>query len=124
MATWKTANKAATTVTKRTSYYHKNRRRVIEASIMLSGVDKYMEFTMGVRLIFTKLQVVNTHLVFKPVNPRNTPLLKPADISFCHTEMGEHIKVSGGNKSLKMKKPWKGDNKNGGGDEELQDPEV
>ena len=91
---------------------------------MLSGVDKYMEFTMGVRLIFTKLQVVNTHLVFKPVNPRNTPLLKPADISFCHTEMGEHIKVSGGKKSFKMKKTRRGDNNNGGDDEELQDPEV
>ena len=64
---------------------------------MLSGVDKYMEFTMGVRLIFTKLRVVDKHLVFKPNNPRNMPLLKPADIPFCHTEMGEHTKVSGGN---------------------------
>ena len=52
------------------------------------------------------------------------PLLKPTDIPFCHTEMGEHIKVSGGKKSFKMKKPWRVDNKNGGDDEELQDPEV
>ena len=87
---------------------------------MLSRVDKYMEFTMGVRLFFTKLQVVNKHLVFEPVNPRNMSLLKSTDIPFCHTEMGEHIKVSVGNKSFKMKKPWRGDNNNGGDDEELQ----
>ena len=52
------------------------------------------------------------------------PLLKPADLPFCQTEMGEHIKVSGGNKSFKMNKPWRGDNSNGGDDEELQNPEV
>ena len=51
---------------------------------MLSGVNKYMEFTMGVLLFFTKLKVVDKHLVFEPVNPRNMPLLKPADIPFCH----------------------------------------
>ena len=78
---------------------------------MLSGVDKYMEFTMGVRQLFTKLQVVDKHLVFELVNPWNTLLLKPADTPFCHTEMGEHIKFSGGNKSFKMKKPWRGDKK-------------
>ena len=38
--------------------------------------------------------------------------------------MGERIKVSGGNKSFKMKKPWRGDKNNGGDDEELQDLEV
>ena len=38
--------------------------------------------------------------------------------------MGVHIRVSGGEKSFKMKKPWRGDNNNGGDDEELQDPEV
>ena len=38
--------------------------------------------------------------------------------------MGEHIKVSGGNNSYKMKKPWRGDNNNESDDEELQDPEV
>ena len=38
--------------------------------------------------------------------------------------MGEHIKVPGGNKSFKMKKPLRGDNNNGVDDEELQDPEV
>ena len=38
--------------------------------------------------------------------------------------MEVHIKVSGGNKSFKMKKTWRGDNNNGGVDEELQDPEV
>ena len=43
---------------------------------------------------------------------------------FCHTEMGVHIRVSGGEKSFKMKKPWRGDNNSGGDDEELQDPEV
>ena len=52
------------------------------------------------------------------------PLIKPADITFYHTEMGEHIKVSVGNKTFKMKKLWRGDNNNGGNDEELQDPEV
>ena len=78
---------------------------------MLSGVDKYMEFTMGVRLLFTKLQVVDKHLVFKPVNPRNMPLLKTAGIPFCYTEKGERIKFSGGNKSYQMKKPSRGDNK-------------
>ena len=67
----------------------------------MRGADKYMEFTMGVRLLFKKLQVVDKHLVFEPVNPSNMPLLKPADIPFCHTEMGEHIKVAGGNKSCK-----------------------
>ena len=91
---------------------------------MLSGVDKYMEFTIRVRLIFTKLQVVNKHLFFEPVNPRNMPLLKPADVLFFHTEMIEYIKVSGGNKSFKIKKPWRGYNYYGGGDEELQDTEV
>ena len=74
--------------TKRTPYDHKNKRKVIEASIVLSGVDKYMEFTMRFRLLFIKLQVVNKHLVFEPVNPRNILLLKPKDILFCHTEMG------------------------------------
>ena len=82
----------------------------------MSRVDKYMEFTMGVQLLFTKLQVVDKHLVFEPVNPRNMPLLKPANIPFYHTEMGEHIKVSGGNKSFKMKKPWRVDNNNGADD--------
>ena len=38
--------------------------------------------------------------------------------------MGEHVKVSGGNESFKMKNQWKGDNNNGGDDEELHDPEV
>ena len=38
--------------------------------------------------------------------------------------MGEYIKVSEGNKSFKMNKPWRGDNNNGGDGEELQDPEV
>ena len=52
---------------------------------MLSGVDEYMEFTMGVRLFFTKIQVVDKHLVFKPVNTRNIPLLKTVDTPFCHT---------------------------------------
>ena len=42
---------------------------------MLSRVDRYMEFIMGVELLFTKLQVVNKHLVFEPVNPRNMPLI-------------------------------------------------
>ena len=84
---------------------------------MLSGVDKYMEFTMGFRLFFTKLQVVDKHLVFEPVNPSNMPLLKSADIPFFHTEMGKHAKVSGGNKSFKTKKTWRGDNNNGGDDE-------
>ena len=51
------------------------------------------------------------------------PLLKPADITFCHTEMVEHIKVSGGNKSFKIKKPWRGDKNNESDDEELQDLE-
>ena len=51
-------------------------------------------------------------------------LLKPAYITFYHTEMVEHIKVSVGNKSFKMKKPWRVYNNNGGDDEELQDPEV
>ena len=88
MATGKAANKAATTATKRTLYDHKNKSKVIKASIMVIGVNKYMEFTMVVQLIFTKLQVVDKHLVFEPVNPRNIPLLKPADITFCHTEMG------------------------------------
>ena len=91
---------------------------------MLRGVDRYNKFTMGVRLLFTKLQVVDKYLVFEPVNPRNMPLIKPADIPFCYTEMGEHIKVSGGGKYFKMKKPWRVDNNNGGDDEELQDPEV
>ena len=90
---------------------------MIKASIVLSGVDKYMELTMGVRLIFTKLQLVDKHLVFEPVNTRNMPLLKPADIPIFCTDMGEHIKVSGGNKFLKMKKPWILDNNNGGDDE-------
>ena len=81
---------------------------------MLSGVDKYTEFTMGVRLFFTKLQVVDEHLVFEPVNSRNMPLLKPADIPFYHKEIGERIKVSVGNTSFKMKKPWRGYNNNGG----------
>ena len=84
-ATIKASNKSATTTTKRTPYYHNNKRKVIKASIVLSGVDKYMEFTMGVRLLFTNLQVVDKHIGFKPVNPRNIPLLKPADIPFCHT---------------------------------------
>ena len=79
---------------------------------------------MGVRLFFTKLQVVDKHLVSEQVNPRNRPLLKPANITFYHTEMVEHIKVSVGNKSFKMKKPWRGYNKNVGDDEELQYPEV
>ena len=52
------------------------------------------------------------------------PLLKPVDIPFCHTEMGEYIKVSGGNKSFKMKKRWRGDNNNGVDYEELHDPEL
>ena len=69
---------------------------------MLSRVDKYMEFNMGFRLIFTKLQIVDKHLVFKPVNPKNMNLLKPADIPFCHTEMGEHIKVQEGTSPLKL----------------------
>ena len=38
--------------------------------------------------------------------------------------MGEHIKVSGGNKFIKMNKPWRVDNNNGGDDEYLKDPEV
>ena len=38
--------------------------------------------------------------------------------------MGEHIKVSGGGKSFKVNKSWRGDNNNGGDDEKLQDPEV
>ena len=38
--------------------------------------------------------------------------------------MGEHIKVSGGNKFFKIKKPWRRDNNNGDDDEELQDPEL
>ena len=58
---------------------------MIEASIVLSRVDKYMEITMGVQPIFTKLQVVDKHLVFEPANHRNMPLLKPADIPFCLT---------------------------------------
>ena len=52
------------------------------------------------------------------------PLIKPVDIPLCHTEMQEHIKVSGGNKSFKMKKPWRGDNNNGVDYEELHDPEL
>ena len=52
------------------------------------------------------------------------PLLKTVDIPLYHTEMGEHIKVSGEKESFKTKKPWRGDNNNGGDDEELQDPEV
>ena len=103
--------------TKQTPYDHKNKSKVIEASIVLSGVDKYMEFTMGVRLIFTELQVINKNLVFEPVNPRNMPLLKSADFPFFHTEIGGHIKVLRVNKSFKDKKPWRGDNKNGGNDE-------
>ena len=67
------------------------KRKVIKTSIVLSGVDKYMEFTVGVPLIFIKMQVVDKHLVFEPVNPRNMPLLKPVDIPFYRTEMGEHI---------------------------------
>ena len=94
MATGKAANKSVPTATKRTPYAHNNKRKVIKASIVLIGVDIYMEFTMEVRLLFTKLQVVDKHLVFKPVNPSNMPLLKTADIPFCHIEMGEHIKVS------------------------------
>ena len=117
METGKGANKAATTATKQTPYDHKNKSKVIESSIVLSGVDKYMEFTMGVPLLFTKLQVVYKHIFFEPVYPRNMPLLKTADITFCHTEMGELNKVSGGKKSFKMKKPWRGDNNNGGDDE-------
>ena len=89
---------------------------------MLSEVDKYMEFIIGVRLFYTKLQVVDKHLVFERVNPRNIPLLKPADIPFCHTEMGKRINISLWNKSFKINKPWRGDNNNGGDDEELQDP--
>ena len=104
METGKSSNKAAPTATKQTSYDHKNKRKVIKESIVLSGVDKYMQFTIGIRLLFTKPQVVNKHIVFKPVNPWNVPLLKPADIPVCHIEMGEQIKVSGGNKSFKMKK--------------------
>ena len=38
--------------------------------------------------------------------------------------MGEHINVSGGNTSFKMKKSWREDNNNGSDYEELQDPEV
>ena len=38
--------------------------------------------------------------------------------------MGEHIKVSGGNKYFKMKKLWRVDNNNRSNDEELQDLEV
>ena len=91
METGKAANKAATTAKKRTPYDHKNKRKVVEASILLSGVDKYMEFTVGFPLIFIKMQVVDKHLVFEPVNPRNMPLLKPVDIPFYRTEMGEHI---------------------------------
>ena len=91
---------------------------------MLIRIDKYMEFNMGFRLFFTKLQVVDKHLVFEPVNSRNMPLIKTADIPFCHTEMGEHTKVLEGNKSFKMKQPFRGDNNNVGDDEELQDPEV
>ena len=97
-ATGNTSNKAAPTATKRTPYDQKNKRKVIKASILLSRFDKYMEFTMGVRLLFTNLQVIDKHLVFEPVNPRNMYLLKPEDILFCHTEMGEHIKVSVWNK--------------------------
>ena len=52
------------------------------------------------------------------------PLLKLADITFYNTEMGEHIKFLGGNKSFKMKKTCRGDNNNVGDDEELKDPEV
>ena len=52
------------------------------------------------------------------------PLLKPVDIPFCHTEMGEHINVSKVNKCFKMKKPWIRDNNNVGEGEELQYPEV
>ena len=71
----KAANKSATTATKLTPYDHKNERKVIEASIMLSGVYKYMEFIMGVQLLSTKLQVFDKHIVFEPVNYRNMPLL-------------------------------------------------
>ena len=60
-----------------------------------------MEFTMGVRLVFTKLQVVDKHLVLEPVNPKNMPQQKNVDIMFCHTEMGEQIKVSDGTSPLK-----------------------
>ena len=83
-ATGKAANKAVTTATKWTPYDNKNKRKLIKASIVLRAVDKYMEFTMEVQLIFTKLQVVDKHLFFEAVNPRNMPLLKPADIPFCH----------------------------------------
>ena len=79
---------------------------------------------MVFRLLFTKLKIVDKHLIFKPINPRNMSLLKPVDVLLCNTEMGEQIKVSGGNKSFNMKKPWRGDNKNGGDSEGLQDPEV
>ena len=45
-ATRKSANKGETTTTKRTPYDHKNKRKVIEASIVSSKIDKYMEITM------------------------------------------------------------------------------
>ena len=90
----------------------------------LSRADKYLKFTMGVRIFDTKLQVVDKHLFLEPVNPRNMRLIKTVDILFYHTEMREHIKISGGNKYFKMKKPCRGDNNNGGDDEEIQDPEV
>ena len=52
------------------------------------------------------------------------PLLKPVDIPFCHIEMGEHMKVSRENKSVKINKLWRGYNNNGGDDEEIHNPEV
>ena len=70
--------------------------------------EKYMEFTQALRVLMTNAKKADPTLVLEPVQPgEGGQLHEPTEIPFNYTNMGLHIKVSGGHMSFQMKKQWK-----------------
>ena len=105
---------------------HKHERKTVEGSVVCSNKDKHTEFTMALRTLYKKMEVVDQGMVWKShlIN-KHPDWMDADDVPLCHTAMGTHVITFGGMKTFAKKKPWKADGQwNDDNNVDLQDPEV
>ena len=97
----------------------------MEAAKVCDQDNRYTEFTMALRGLFEKMEIVDCNVVWNPIKKgKRENWGSPDDIPFCHTNMGSHVMVFGGMKAFQKKKPWRKDGWENDDKVESVDPEV
>ena len=72
---------------------HKNKRTIVELTILLRSEKKFEEFNQALMAFLTNAQMVDPKFVINPLNPKSVSkdVAAKGDISPNMTKLGEHI---------------------------------